>query len=189
MKPGDYRLSQVDTGGVAGIMKQKDFVSAVCLAVFFFSGCSQELDKGKFEDVRGTAHACAVSVASGAGYEQLKRTVEQLSGEMSVLKGKISSDRERQLFKKYTELLAIYQDGLLLWKYKLEGSHYNFIPGGVIYVGQDVEPVVEKYRLPTESHVYGPTQQIWKSIPEDSLQIIWDNANSQMGIIETFTNN
>lgn len=177
------------TGGVSGIMKQRNFPFAAFFIIIFFAGCSQELDKGKFENLRGTARACAVSVASGADYEQLNKAVTQLSGEISVLKGKISSDRERQLLKKYTELLAIYQDGLLLWKYKLEGSHYNFIPRGVIYVGQDVEPVVEKYRLPTESHVYGPTQQIWKSIPEDSLQIIWDNANSQMGIIETFTNN
>lgn len=177
------------TGGVSGIMKQRNFPFAVFFTIFFFAGCSQGLDAGKFENVHRTARACRVSVTSGADYEQLDKAVAQLFGEISVLKGKVSSDRERELLKKYADLLGIYQDGFLLRKYELEGSHYNFIPKGVIYVGQDVEPVVEKYRLPTESHVYGPTKQVWKSIPADSLQIIWENANSQLDIIETFANN
>ncbi len=181
MPGGDRRM--------AGIMRRRNFRSAVFFIIIFIAGCSKGLDTAKFENVRRTARACRVSAASGADYEQLDKAVVQLSGEISLLKGKVSSDRERELFKKYADLLGIYQDGVLLWRYEREGSHYNFIPKGVIYVGQDVEPVVEKYRLPTESHVYGPTKQIWKSIPADSLQIVWGNANSQLDIIQTFANN
>ncbi len=46
-------------------------------------------------------------------------------------------------------------------------------------MGQDVEPIVFKYRFVTEFHQYQPTKQYWKSIPRDSIQIIWGNADSQ----------
>jgi len=51
-------------------------------------------------------------------------------------------------------------------------------------VGQDVDPIVFKYRFVTESHLYQPTGQYWKSIPDDSIQIIWRNADSQIKMIE-----
>jgi len=54
------------------------------------------------------------------------------------------------------------------------------VPKGLIYVGHDAEPIVTKYRLQTESHVFGPTQQPWKSISEDSIQVIWYNADQQL---------
>jgi hypothetical protein len=169
-------------------MQLKNFVCAVLFTVIFFAGCSRGLDKEKFENARRTARSVNLAATSGANYEQFDKSVSRLSGEISLLKTRMSSDRERELLKKYADLLGIYQDGLLLWKYKLEGAHYGFIPQEVIYVGQDVEPVAEKYSLPTESHVYGPTKQIWRSIPGDSLRIIWDNADAQLKIIDYFTN-
>jgi hypothetical protein len=163
-----------------GVLSLVFFVS-LCLA-----GCSQGLDKDKFSGIHRTARAVHHSLSAGASYQELGSQVLHLSDELSVFAGKKLSDRERQLLKKYADLLAIYRDGLLLWKYKLEGARYHFIPDGVIYVGQDVEPVVEKYRFSTESHVYAPTGQVWKSIPGDSLQVIWQNAHSQLAIIEAF---
>jgi hypothetical protein len=84
--------------------------------------------------------------------------------------------------------LAIYRDGLLLWKYKIDFAPFDFVPKGRIYVGQDVEPIVFKYRFPTDSHMYQPTRQYWKSISEDSIRIIWSNADSQLKIIENMKN-
>ena len=161
-------------------------LSLVLFVSLSLAGCSQGLDKDKFSDIHGTARAVYHSLSAGVSYQELSGQVLRLSDELSVFRGKKLSDRERLLLKKYTDLLGIYEDGLLLWKYKLEGARYHFIPAGVIYVGQDVEPVVEKYRFPTESHVYAPTKQVWKSIPGDSLQIIWRNAHSQLAIIEAF---
>jgi hypothetical protein len=72
-----------------------------------------------------------------------------------------------------------------LWKYHTEFSSHNFLPEGRIYVGQDIEPVVVKYRLQTETHIFEPTHQTWKSIAEDSIRIIWDNADAQVKRIQT----
>jgi hypothetical protein len=162
----------------------------VLFTVFFVSlclvGCSQGLDKRRFSGVHGTARTVNHSLSTGVCYHEFSNQVLHFSHELSLLTGKKLSDREQDLLKKYKDLLAIYEDGLLLWKYKLEGARYHFIPEGVIYVGQDVEPVVEKYRFSTESHVYAPTKQVWKSIPGDSLHVIWQNADSQLAIIEAF---
>jgi hypothetical protein len=162
----------------------------VFLAILFFSlclaGCSQEIDTHRFANVHRAARAVNQSLSTGVSYREFSNQVLHLSDELSAFAGKKLSERERELLMKYEGLLAIYEDGLLLWKYQREGERYHFIPAGVIYVGQDVEPVVEKYRFSTESHVYAPTKQVWKSIPGDSLKVIWRNADAQLAIIEAF---
>ncbi len=170
-------------------MKHRNVICWLFFALTFLAGCSQGLDKDKFIDLRKGALAVNRSLKTDIRYEQLNESVSRLSDEISGLSSKRLSRREQELLGKYAALLAIYRDGLLLWKYKLEGSHYGFIPSGVIYVGQDVEPIVEKYRFLTESHVYGPTKQVWKSISGDSLQVVWDNARAQMAIIDAFSDN
>jgi hypothetical protein len=88
------------------------------------------------------------------------------------------------VLKAYSTLLGIYQDGHMLWKYKMEFAPFDFVPKGRIYVSQDIEPIVFKYSFPVESHLYKPTHQYWKSISEDSIQIIWNNADNQFKIID-----
>jgi hypothetical protein len=75
-----------------------------------------------------------------------------------------------------------------LWKYKKEFKRYDFVPAGLIYVGQDVEPIAAKYRFPVESHVYGPTKTAWKSIPEGSINLVWFNAEAQFKLINSMLN-
>ena len=84
--------------------------------------------------------------------------------------------------------MADYRDGPVLWKYKLDFAFFDSILKGRIYVRQDVEPIIIKYRFPTESHLYDPTWQYWKSIPGDAIQIIWRYADSQLKTIENITN-
>jgi len=155
------------------------FFAGLCLA-FFLVACSPGIDRDKFRNAEHAARGVQGAVSEGVSYQRLEELVQRLSGEVAVLQGRARSEKEKELAKEYSALLAIYRDGLTLWKYHREFSGHDFVPKGLIYVGQDVEPIVTKYRLQTESHIFGPTQQSWKSISEDSIQVIWYNAGQQL---------
>jgi hypothetical protein len=159
--------------------------------VFFAGACTFEpdMDRGKFKRVSGAAQAVKASLAAGASYEQFGRSLESLSGEITTLKGKAATRKEKDLLKAYTTLAEVYQDGHTLWRVKLEFAPFGIVPDGRIYVSQDVEPIVFKYSFAVETHLYQPTGKYWKSISEDSIQIIWSNADSQLKIIEEIANN
>ena len=165
------------------------------LIFFFFltvllTACSSEprFEKGKFERVHLAAQEVKNAIIAGASHEQFGELLKKLSAEISAIEGTEKIGKEEELLKGYRDLLAIYRDGYLLWKYRNEFTRYGFVPKGSIYVGQDVEPVAEKYRIPTEDHVYEPTRKAWKSISEDSIRIVWMNADSQLKIIENILN-
>jgi hypothetical protein len=168
----------------------KNFL-ALLLAFFFLNGaCSFEpgIDKGKFAKVKMSAQAVKTSTAANESYEQVTGRIQQLATDIAALKNKVTTQKEKELLDAYSVLLANYQDGLVLWKYKLDFTFFDFVLKGRIYVGQDVEPIAIKYRFPTESHLYEPTGQYWKSIQGDSIRIIWNCADSQQKTIENITN-
>jgi hypothetical protein len=176
------------TGFASGLLtpvKRGYFVLAVSL-VLFAAACSSgpKTDKTKFAELSRDAGALKVSLAAGASYQQFSESLKKFSTDVTLLRGKAVTTEEKDLLDAYSDLLAIYQDGLVLWRYKLEFAPFGFVPKGSIYVGQDVDPIVFKYRFVTESHLYQPTRQYWKSIPDDSIQIIWSNADSQIKMIE-----
>jgi hypothetical protein len=159
--------------------------------IFLLNGaCTSEpeINKNKFDKLSGAARSVKTSIAAGESYQQVADRIQQLSIELTALRNAGTAKREKNLLDAYSDLLAIYRDGLLLWKYKLEFAFFDSVLKGRIYVGQDVEPIVLKYRLSMESHLYEPTGLYWKSIPGDSIRIIWSNADSQMKIIEHITN-
>ncbi len=164
-----------------------------CLSVFFIlmlllpAACADRLDRSKFSGVDSAAKAVKGAVAGG-DYREFGIRVQALSDEIAVLKNRTSTKRERELLDAYVFLHSIYHDGVLLLKYRNEFARYGFVPPGLIYVGQDIEPIVERYRLKTEAHVYAPTHQRWKSIPEDSLRFVWASADSQLQKIDYLLN-
>lgn len=160
------------------------FIAGAC-TVLLCLACSPEIDKNRFQNANRIAESVQSTIANGVNYQQFDRLLQRLSAEIAVLNDTSKSERDREVIKAYSELLRMYQDGFLLWKYHTEFSGHNFVPGARIYVGQDVEPIVTKYRLQTESHIFGPTQQSWKSISEDSIQVIWYNAGQQLKRIHT----
>ncbi len=170
--------------------KQTKILIVLQVIFFLVVSCSSKsgIDKGKFVQLDRATLAVKTSLSSGASYRQLTERVQGLSAEIASVKGKVATKEEKELLEAYSDLLAMYRDGLLLWKYKLEFAPFDFVPKGRIYVGQDVEPIVFKYHFPTESHIYQPTRQRWKSLSEDSIQIIWGNADSQLKIIENIKN-
>jgi hypothetical protein len=159
------------------------FLLATSLAV---GACSSGpgVDKGKFRELSRDAEALKALRTGGTSYQQFAEALQRFSDTINALRGKTAAGEEKDLLEAYADLLSIYHDGLTLWRYKIEFAPFGFVPKGSIYVGQDVDPIVFKYRFTTQSHLYEPTRQYWKSIPDDSLQIIWSNADSQLKIIE-----
>jgi len=158
----------------------------VWLCIILISGaCSPKIDKNKFQNADRAARALQRSIGAGVKYQDFGELLQGLSDEVMVLEDTVKSKRERELADEYFSLLKMYEDGLLLWRYEKEFSGHNFVPPGRIYVGQDLEPIVTKYRLKTESHVFGPTRQSWKSISEDSIRTVWYNAGEQLKRIDT----
>ena len=169
-------------------MKQNKILLGAFIIFFACVSCTSEFDRDKFGQAEHITQEIQRSITSGAEYQQFSQLVDQLSSEVFVLKTKARSDKERELLKDYSDLLAIYRDGLLLLKYKMEFSKHSFVPRGLIYVGQDIEPIVEKYKLETKDHIFQATQQAWKSIPEDSINTVWFNAGVQFRRINNFSN-
>jgi len=169
-------------------MKIKKNIPVLLLMIVFITGaCSSEpeMDKTKFAKLDQLAQELQSSHAAGASYQHFGELLKALSAELAAVKAGALSKKEMEELNAYSVLCGIYQDGYTLWKYKLEFAPFGIVPKGRIYVSQDVEPIAFKYNFSTESHLYQPTQQYWKSISEDSIQIIWNNADFQYKIIKS----
>ena len=168
-------------------MKIRQNILVLLLMFVFITGaCSSEpeMDKTKFLKLDQIARELQASHAAGASFNHFGELLQSMSAELAAVKARPLSKKEMEELNAYSVLYGIYQDGYILWKYKLEFAPFGIVPKGRIYVSQDVEPIAFKYSFPTESHLYGPTRQYWKSISEDSIQIIWNNADFQYKIIK-----
>ena len=168
-------------------MKNKENIFALLLMIVFITvACSSEpeMNMTKFEKMDQAAQELKTSLTEGTTYQHFGELLQRLSSEIAAVNNKSLSKKEMELLHAYSVLAGVYQDGYVLWKYKMEFAPFGIVPEGRIYVSQDVEPIAFKYNLPTESHLYKPTQQYWKSISEDSIQIIWNNADLQYKIIK-----
>lgn len=146
------------------------------------------MDKGKFSELNRTAQDLKASLASGKPCDAPDTLQQRLASGIEALKNKTASQEERGLIDAYSRLLTTYKDGLLLCRYRTHLSQFQFVPKGRIYVVQELDPLVEKYDLPTESHVYGPTGVHWRSIAGDSINVIWVSAEFQIKNIENMVN-
>ncbi len=158
--------------------------------VLFGPGCVSEpgIDKGKFSEINRTAQDLKISVTSGKPCDMPDTLLQRLASGTETLKGKAASKGERDLIEAYSRLLTTYKDGLLLCQCRTRSAQFPFVPGGSIYVFQDLDPLVQKYSLSTESHVYKPTGAHWKSIAGDSINVIWESAAVQIKNIENMIN-
>ena len=159
------------------------------MIVFISAACSSEpeINMAKFKKIDEAARELKTSLAEKPSYQHFGELLQNLSAEIAAVNKKAFSKKELELLHAYSVLADVYQDGYILWKYKIEFEPFGIVPKGRIYVSQDVEPIAFKYNLPTESHLYKPTRQYWKSISGDSIQIIWKNADMQYKIIKGFS--
>jgi hypothetical protein len=158
--------------------------------MLFGLGCVSEsgIDKGKFSEMNRIAQDLKAAITSGKPCDVPDTLLQRLSSGTAALKDKTASKAERDLIEAYSHLLTTYKDGLLLCQYQIPSSQFQFVPKGRIYVFQELDPLVQKYGLPTESHLYRPTGVYWRSIAGDSIKAIWERAELQIKNIENMVN-
>jgi hypothetical protein len=156
------------------------------MLLLFAAGCAAEpgLDKGKFAELSRAGQDLRAALGSGQICEIPDAVLQRLASGTAALKDKTASKAEADLLAAYANLVAISRDGLLLCRSRSHLSGFEFVPKGRIYVTQELDPLVEKYGLPTESHVYKPTGAHWKSISADSITVIRERAEVQIKKIE-----
>jgi hypothetical protein len=172
-------------------MRQDGIVIIVLSSIMLFSsGCVSEpgMDKRKFSELNRTAQDLKTFIASGKPCDAPDTLRQRLVSGIEALKNKTASQEERDLIDAYSRLLTTYKDGLLLCRYRTQLSQFQFVPRGRIYVVQELDPLVEKYGLPTESHLYRPTGVYWRSIAGDSIKVSWESVESQIKNIENMVN-
>lgn len=158
------------------------FVSVFVIATFL--GCSPGIDKKKFEEVAKAAEAVQKAIDNQDDYLKSQELFDLFSNEVIALRNRVSNDTEQQLLKAYSDQLLTWQDGFLLWDYKVESSRYAWIPENRIYLDPKIMPLAAKYNLPVQSHVVQITEYEFKSVPADSLKIIWERARVQLNRIK-----
>jgi len=168
---------------------KKNIFALLFMIVFITVACSSEpeINMTKFKKIDQAAQELKTSLSEKPSYQHFGELLQNLSAEIAAVNKKAFSKKELELLHAYSVLADVYQDGYILWKYKIEFAPFGIVPEGRIYVSQDVDPIAVKYNLSEESHLYKPTQQYWKSISEDSIQIIWNNADLQYKIIKGFS--
>ena len=165
---------------------RRSVITLVSAILLFASGCAAEpgLDKGKFAELDRALQDLKAALGSGKACDVPDTMLQRLASGTAALKDKTASKAERDLLAAYADLATIFHDGLLLCRSRTHLSGFEFVPKGRIYVTQELDPLVEKYDLPIESHVYKPTGAHWKSISPDSIRVIWEKAEVRIKNIE-----
>ena len=168
-------------------MLRKIFV--VLLGFVLLEGCSSKVDQKKYENLYHAAKAIEGSVAVGVDYQKFGELLQNLSTELSIANDKATfsiasdkakSDSEKELLKNYLDALAAYQESALVWKNKIDGARYDWIPKGRIYVENELRPIIAKYSLSIESHVMRSTGHKFETISGDAVQVIWAKAHEYL---------
>jgi len=172
-------------------MRRFDIVIILLSAIMLvYSGCVSEpsIDKGKFSELNRTARDLQTAITSDKPCDVPATLLQKLATETAALKNKTASKLESDVIEAYSRLLTTYQDGLLLCQHRTQLNQFQFVPKGRIYVFQELDPLVDKYGLSTESHLYKPTGVHWRSIAGDSIKVIWESAEIQLKNIENMVN-
>lgn len=168
-------------------MNRTSAVSALLSTLILLGfGCVSEsrIDKEKFSESLRIARDLHTSLTRGNPCDVPEAMLQKLAAETEALKNKSASPAEKNIIKALSGLVSAYNDGVLLCKSSARLSQFPFVPKGRIYVFQELDPLVQKYNLPTESHVYEPTGVSWRSISGDSIKVIWESAGAQLRDIE-----
>jgi len=161
-------------------------ITLMSAILLFVSACASEpgLDKGKFAELDRAGQDLKAALRTGNPCDIPDTVLQRLASGATALKDRTASKAERDLVSAYANLVTISRDGLLLCRSRSHLSGFEFVPKGRIYVTQELDPLVERYDLPTETHVYKSTGAHWKSISGDSIKVIWERAEAQIKNIE-----
>jgi len=172
-------------------MRQHGLVFLLLSALLLFtSACVSEpgFDKGKFAELDRIVQDMKAAVSSSNPCDVPDILQQRLASGIAAVKDKANSKRERDLIMAYSYLLTTYKDGLLLCRSRTHLSNFDFFPKGRIYVSQELDPLVERYDLAVEKHLYKHTGQYMRTIDGDSIRVIWESARTQIKNMENMMN-
>ncbi|MDA8101199.1 MAG: hypothetical protein M0042_16390 [Nitrospiraceae bacterium] len=141
------------------------------------------IEKSSLVELNRTARELQTAATSADPCEVPDALLGKLISGIDAIRNKAVSQEEKNLVKAYANLLATYHDGIVVCTASRKLAQ-PFLPKGRIYVFQELDPIVLKYGLSTDSHVYEPTGVKWRSIPADSIKVIWERAENQLKNIE-----
>ncbi len=150
------------------------------------AGCITQpgIDKDKFAELLGTARDVRTAISTADPCDVPEALAQRLADGIAAAKGKQPTPAEENVIAAYGNLLATYQDGLLFCRLRPQIAHFEFFPTGRVYVSQELDPLVEKYDLPVERHLYKRTGHYLKSIDGKAINVIWESARTQIKNIE-----
>jgi hypothetical protein len=170
-------------------MQMRPHLTLVLVVMSALTACKREpppppvkqpvIDQKKFEPLYRSAKTVQASLDVGLTYAKLGDLLQAFATEISIAKDKASTPKETELVGMYRNALLTLQDSGLLWKHKLAGAGYDWIPDGRIFVEAELLPVVEKYEIPTK-HERTSFSKGFTSIPEKSIQLVWAKAGEQL---------
>jgi hypothetical protein len=146
------------------------------------------VDRNKFAALNQTALELKTVITSSRPCDVPDALVQKLASGIASVKDKTASMAEREVIAAYSNLLTTYKDGMLLCRSRTHLTQFTFVPKGRIYVTQEIDPIVERYDLATEKHLYKPTGQTWRSIDGNSMLVIWESAVSQTQNVDFLVN-
>jgi len=159
-------------------------------ALLFISACvtEPEFDRSKFAELNRTTQDLKAALSSDTPCNLPDSLLQRLSSGITAVKDKAKSKKEQDLVTAYSYLLTTCKDGLLLCKSRDQFTNLDMFPKGRIYVSQELDPLVERYDLATEKHLYKKTGQYMRSVDGNSIGVIWDSARTQIKNIENMMN-
>ncbi len=153
-------------------------IQALFLVVLLFTpGCTSNIDRHKFENVDRLTARVEKEAEKGTDYVKFEKALQDLSAAISSARAVTSTKEETDLLHDYAELLATYQDGQLLWRYKMESSLYPWIPEGRVYADDGIKALARKYDLPMESHVVEITGDRFETVSAGSVKEVLERAH------------
>jgi hypothetical protein len=161
-------------------------VLAFSALMLFTSGCISEpdFDRKKFAELNGVAQDLKTAVTATDPCTMPDALQQRLARGIAAVRERGTSTAEAGVIAAYAHLLTTCQDGLLLCRSRDHMSHFAFFPKGRIYVSQDLDPLVERYDLRVERHLYKPTGQYMRSIDGSATTVVWESVRAQIQNIE-----
>ncbi len=159
--------------------------SLISLLIFLLAAvaCSKPqkkaaIDQAKFEPLYRAAKAVQGSTSVGVNYLKFSELLQTFATELSIAKDKAQTANEKKLVEMYAGVLTDYSDSLSIWTAKNVAVSAKQIFGDLIPANAILDaaarqglPVTDEEKT---SLYTGPFK--WKSIPANSIEIVWKSA-------------
>lgn len=156
-------------------------IIALLILIGVILGCSGKISINKVESLYRSAKAITGATSVGINYQKFGELLQNFATEISIASDKLKGTRAfQELLAKYYDALTIYKDSATLWEAKINQGSVSFIPEGALFVEQYMEPIIKRYNIPKTPQVVRVTGHRWESIPESSVQLLWELAGAKI---------